>query len=116
MEKTPACGKSYDSFKCYQKLEVDIHFIQTSGVIAFDEQQRARELLLRRLIGEFNDGRSKSYYCISATVMDTAELSDAIEEASVQSQSLSVKDKAKTMHALLDSLAAKKGYLLLLRK
>ena len=109
-------GKSYDSFKCYQKLEVDIHFIQTSGVIAFDEQQRARELLLRRLIGEFNDGRSKSYYCISATVMDTAELSDAIEEASVQSQSLSVKDKAKTMHALLDSLAAKKGYLLLLRK
>ena len=109
-------GKEQDSFKSYQKLEDDISFIQAKGVEAYDEQQRIRESLLIRLLNGFNEGRSKSYYCIAATVMDIDELRSSLTEATTKSKSLSIKDKSKIMHSILDNIALKKGYHLKLRK
>ena len=74
-------GKERDSFKSYQKLEDDIDFIKAKGIKTYDEQQRIRELLLTRLLNEYNEGRSKSYYCIAATVMDINELRSSLNEA-----------------------------------
>lgn len=54
-------GKKVDSFKCYQKLEDDIAFILERGVTAFEKVQKTREQLLRDMLSEFNEGRSKSY-------------------------------------------------------
>ena len=68
------------------------------------------------MLNEFNEGRSKSYYCIAATVMAVNELRSAVEEAATVSKSLSVKERSKKMHAILDSIALKKGYRLNLRK
>ncbi|MCJ7764211.1 MAG: DUF3795 domain-containing protein, partial [Dehalococcoidales bacterium] len=98
-------GKKYDSFKSYQKLEDDIKFIKTQGVKAYDEQQRVRESLLLKLLNEFNEGRSRSYYCIAVTIMDADELIDSLTEATIKSGSLDVKDKTKVMHSLLDTIA-----------
>ena len=109
-------GKEHDSFKSYQKLEDDIGYIKTQGLKAYDEQQRIREKLLLRLLKEFNEGRSKSYYCIAATLMDINELEDALAEADIRSKSLNIKDKAKVMHSLLDAIALENGYRLILRK
>lgn len=109
-------GKEHDSFKTYQKLEHDIKFIKTQGVKAYDEQQRVRESLLLRLLNEFNEGRSKSYYCIAVTLMDINDLMDSLAEATIKSGSLNIKDKAKVMHSLFDAIALKKGYHLGLRK
>ena len=74
-------GKQYDSFKCYQKLEDDINFIQANGVDRFEEQQRSRERILTEMLREFNEGRSKSYYCIAATVLEIEELRNALDNA-----------------------------------
>jgi hypothetical protein len=109
-------GKEHDSFKSYQKLEDDINYIQTKGIKAFEEQQRIRESLLTRLLDEFNEGRSKSYYCIAATVMDIDELRSSLEEAVGESNLLGIKEKSRIMHAILDNIALKKGYHLSLRK
>jgi hypothetical protein len=114
-KKHREAGKEYDSFKSYQKLEDDINFIKTQGIKAFEEQQIIRESLLLRLLNEFNEGCSKSYYCIAATVMDINELKDSLEEASDRSASSSIKEKSKIMHNILDNLASKKGYRLSLR-
>jgi hypothetical protein len=48
--------------------------------------------------------------------MDINELRSSLEEADAKSKSLSVKEKSRTMHSLLDSIAVKKGYRLSLRK
>lgn len=109
-------GKEHDSFKSYQKLEDDINFIRTKGVNIYDEQQRIRESLLIKILNEFNEGRSKSYYCIAATVMDIDELRNSLKEATTKSKLLGIKDKSKIMHSMLDSIALKKGYRLSLRK
>jgi hypothetical protein len=109
-------GKELDSFKSYEKLEADIHFIKAKAIKAFEEEQKIRESLLTRMLIEFNEGRSKSYYCIAATVMDIDELKESLKEATAHSKLLGVKDKSKMMHTILDNIAQKKGYHLRLRK
>jgi hypothetical protein len=109
-------GKEKDSFKCYQKLEADIAFIRRHGVAEFERQQKIREQLLKEMLSGFNEGRSKSFYCIAATVLEIDELKNVLENANKQTQDMQLKDKAKVMHALLESISKDKGYLLKLRK
>jgi len=109
-------GKRHDSFKCYQNLEADIAFIQTYGVSKFEEQQKIREALLKQMLAEFNEGRSKSYYCIAATVLEVDELQEILDKAKRQSKGMPLKAKSKMMHSLLDFVASKRGYILRLRR
>jgi hypothetical protein len=109
-------GKSHDSFKCYQKLEDNIAFIQENGVNEFEQMQKTREKLLKEMLRGFNEGRSKRYYCIAATVFEIDELQKLLDEATEQSKGLELKEKSKILHYLMDSAAPKKGILLKLRK
>jgi hypothetical protein len=109
-------GKSHDSFKCYQTLEADIAFIQKHGVNEFEQLQKTRENLLKEMLHDFNEGRSKRYYCIAATVFEIDELQKLLDKAKAQSNGLDIKEKSKLLHSLLDSAAEKRNYLLKLRK
>jgi hypothetical protein len=115
-EKHRDAGKRYDSFKCYQKLEDDIHFIQENGVEKFEEIQKLRQQLLAQILREFNEGRSKSYYCIAATVLEIEELEKVIGKARKMSIGLDIRGKSKVMHLMLDNIAGKNSYYLKLRK
>lgn len=114
--KHRAYGTKADSFKCYQTLERDIVFVQKNGVVAFEREQKNRERLLQEMLKDFNEGRSKSYYCIAATVFRLEELKDALIRAKKESRGLDIKAKSKLLHSLLDNIAAKKHYVLKLRK
>lgn len=109
-------GKVRDSFKSYQKLEHDIDYIQTNGIQRFIELQNIREKILKEMLDGFNEGRSKSYYCIAATVMEVDELEDAIARAKKDSYGLDIKKKARILHEILDEIADKKKYNLSLRR
>jgi hypothetical protein len=109
-------SKIGDSFKCYQILEADIQFILQQGIEEFERQQKIREQILKAMLDEFNDGRSKSYYCIVATVFSIEELQQALACARDNSNDLQQKEKAKVMHSTVEKVASQKGYLLKLRK
>jgi len=109
-------GKKNDSFKCYQKLEDDIAFIRKNGVAEFEKSQKVREQLLQVMLQQFNEGRSKSYYCIAVTVLEIAELKEALDKATKGSEGLALKEKSKLLHSMLDDIAARKHYYLKLRK
>jgi len=109
-------GKNRDSFKCYQKLEDDITFIQKEGVDKFEKSQKSREELLKVMLQEFNNGRSKSYFCIAATVLEQEELEEALDKAKKRSQGLDLKARSKLLHSILDEIATQKNYHLKLRK
>ncbi len=109
-------GKTADSFTCYQKLEDDIAFIRRNGIEAFEEVQITRERLLRKMLDEFNEGRSKSHYCIAAIIMEIGELEGALAQAKKDSRGLDRKGRARVLHALLDKIAERRGYHLKLRK
>ena len=109
-------SKHRDSFICYQKLEKNIRFIQEKGVDEFEKEQRTREKLLKDMLKEFNEGRSKTFYCITSTVLEIQELENALDEATKQSEGLETKEKAKILHQLLDKAAERKNCCLKLRK
>jgi hypothetical protein len=109
-------GRHHDSFKCYQRLEDDIAIIRQKGINEFDRQQKLRDRLLKEMLVNFNDGRSKSYYCIAATVFPIEKLQENLTSARAQSEGFPLKNKAKVLHSILDSTAKDKGYLLKLRK
>ena len=114
-KKHREAGKKVDSFKCYQKLEEDILFIQKNGISEFEKIQKQREQLLKEMLKTFNDGRLKSYYCIAATVLEIEELKEALTQAKKESIHLDVKGKSKVLHLIFDDIAGKKGYCLKLR-
>jgi len=109
-------GKQHDSFKSYQTLEDDILFIRKNGVHDFARVQKTREQLLKAMLRDFNEGRSKSYYCIAATVLKIEELRDSLSEARKQSVGLEIKQKSRVLHSILDAVARKRNCVLKLRK
>jgi hypothetical protein len=111
-----AAGKKSDSFKCYQKLEEDILFIQKNGVAKFEKNQKIREQLLNEMLQNFNEGRSKSYYCIAATVFDIKELNRALISAKRNSKGMGIRERSMLLHRILDKIALQKQYCLKLRK
>jgi hypothetical protein len=115
-KKHREAGKSHDSFKCYQTLEQDILFIYANGINEFEKKQKEREHLLKAMLKEFNEGRSKSYYCIAATVLEIKELKEALTKAKKEADGMDLKQKSKLLHSILDGIALKKNYYLKLRK
>ena len=109
-------GRKVDSFKCYQKLEDDISFTQRNGIKEFEKEQLNREQLLKEMLNEFNEGRSKSYYCIAATVLELNEVEDALKRAKEASSGLTIKEKSKLLHSIIDEIAKQKNYYLKLRR
>ena len=62
------------------------------------------------MLKDFNEGRSKSYYCIAATILELEELQEALTRAKRESDGLDIKNKSKNLHSILDVIALKKNY------
>ena len=109
-----------DSFVTHQKIKPNLYFIKQQGLERFLEQQAKRIKLLERMLQDFDDGRSKSFYCIATTLLPVAELETLINEAEHKIKGEKVKaddtkTKAKILRELLNGFAAKGGVELKLR-
>jgi hypothetical protein len=109
-------GRTRDTFVSYASLEDNIAAIRRDGIDAFVAVQREREALLVEMIAEFNEGRSKTFYCIAATVLDPAQVRAALESARVSAAGMDARGRAKVLHGLLDEAAAARCLRLALRK
>lgn len=109
-------SKTTDSFVCYQKLQDNIQFIMQYGIRAFEEAQEKRCKLLEEMLARYDDGRSKSFYCLAATVLEPEELERAIASAEGLSSGSTLKEKSKVMRQVLEDFAREKHVSLALRK
>jgi hypothetical protein len=109
-------GQEKDSFVCYASLEANISSIIKDGLESFVETQSAREEFLCEMLANYNEGRSKSYYCIAATMLDTIDLEAVLENARGKTCGMDKREKSKNMHSLLDAVARKHSIKLALRK
>jgi hypothetical protein len=83
---------------------------------AFEEAQNIREQYLKEMLQDFNEGRSKRYYCIAATVLKIEELEAALTRAKRDPAGLDIKDRSRVLHSILDEIAEINQYCLKLRK
>jgi len=109
-------GRRHDTFVCYQKLEDNISAILKRGVAEFEKNQKVRERLLKDALDTFNEGRSKTYYSVAATVLEVDELKRALAQAAKDSSGLGVRGRSRVLHSILDQIAQRNGYCLKLRR
>ena len=111
----------YDSFLTYKNVQSNLMFIQKNGIEAFIKQQKKRINLLETMLKDFNDGRSKSFFCIAATLLPITDLEKSLnqteEKITTDKVKLDdIKTKSKILKGFLNSFTAKKGIELKLRK
>ena len=88
----------------------NLTFISEHGIIEFMEQQRQRIAMLETMIERFNDGRSRSFYCQAAALLDATSLRGALAEADRKVRADKVRQndwgtKAKILRTILQAEA-----------
>jgi len=109
-------NQAYDSFLTHKKAEPNHLFIKEKGLETFLEQQMERIKLLDIMLKDFDDGRSKSFYCLSATLLSIQGLKEAIKRARERTKNEDIKTKAKVLKEILNETTIKEKVELKLNK
>jgi hypothetical protein len=106
-EKEYGQMKESSSYPPCRRIMPNMKFIRKHGINNFMEQQRKRMAMLQAMIERFDDGRSKSFYCRAAALLDVTRLGNAITEADRKIQTDRVthddrKTEAKILRTILE--------------
>lgn len=111
----------YDSFLTYKKVQYNLDFIKKYGIDKFIKQQDERIKFIEKMLENFNDGRSKSFFCIATALLSIEDLKIALDKTKQKIKEgeiglKDVKNKAKILKKFLNEFATQKGIELKLRK
>ncbi len=110
-------AKSKDSFLSHRPIKANFSFIREHGIEEFARLELEKQEFLKYLLANYDEGRSKSFYCTSCQLVPLDKLREALKEAEAEiSQNTPLKDKAKTVRALISRMAESLGIDLRLRK
>ncbi len=73
--------KGSASYPSCKKLMPNQKFIKERGIVRFIQQQKARMSMLETMLTEYDDGRSKSFFCKAAVLLDVENLGGCLEKA-----------------------------------
>lgn len=105
--------KESSSYPSNKKILPNLYFIKEQGIGKFIVQQNNRIQLLNKMLNEFNDGRSKSYFCRTAIFYDLPVLENSIKKAMgiIKSQKIKrtdMKTKASIIKSILEKISFEK--------
>ena len=106
-----------DSVISYKPLEANYAAIQKNGIEEFARLEKEKMGLLRHLIDNYNDGRSKSLYCTSCQLIPLDKLKEALADAEMKmSEDADIKEGARLARAAISEIADSLGIDLKLRR
>lgn len=110
-----------DSFISHRKTLTNLVYIKQHGIESFIAQQKKKIELLEMMLGEFDDGRSKSFYCLAAALLFPDVLEQSLDRCreEICAAEICDGDKKKSAQLLkekLNSAAREEGIELKLRK
>lgn len=97
----------FDSFVTHKRVFPNLDFIKAFGMELFLDQQKLRMNVLNDFIANFDDGRSKSFYCLSCALLPVDKLLEA--QRFMVSQKGILQDTCKMLHAFLQEAAEESG-------
>jgi hypothetical protein len=111
----------YDSFISHQVSLSNLNLIKAYGIEEFYSQQKKRIQLLEKMLQDFNEGRSKNFYCIATALLPIKDLEQALEESEeiIKNEAINLKDlktKSKILKEKINEIANKEKIVLKLRK
>jgi hypothetical protein len=106
--------KESSSYPSYKKVMPNLNYIKKHGIEKFIEQQKKRIKLFETMIANFDDGRSRSFYCKSAALLDLTTLENSLDTAIQKAKTDNIKPndtktKAKILKGILSGNALKEG-------
>jgi len=106
--------KESSSYPSYKKVMLNLNFMKEHGIEKFVGQQKKRIKLLETMIVNFDDGRSRSFYCKSAALLDLTTLESSLDKAiqKIKTDNIKPNDtkpKAKILKGILSGIALKEG-------
>lgn len=110
-----------DSFVTHQVSFSNLRSIKENGIEMLIEQQYKRIKILENFLEQFNDGRSKSFYCIATAHMSISDLETALKksEEEIKKENINnndLKAKSKILKDHLINFANKAKIMLKLKK
>ena len=104
--------KESSSYPSYKKVMPNLNFIKEHGIEKFLEQQKKRIKLLEMMIKDFDDGKSRSFFCKATTLMDISNLEESLDEATKKIKTDKIKPndikiKAKILKEILNKVGFK---------
>lgn len=98
-------GSGLDSFVTHRKVFPNMESIKLSGIDNFMIQQRIRISVLDDFLKRFDDGRSKSFYCLACALLPIDILIDCRNYMSEIEESVDVKEKCKILRLYIQKIA-----------
>ena len=99
-------AKRQDSFLSYRPLAANFAFIQKNGIEEFARLENGRLKFLRHLIDNYDEGRSKSFYCTSCQLIQLDELKQSLADAEATiTEDTDIKEKAEIVRTSIGNLA-----------
>ena len=96
---------SADSFVTHKNSINNLQRIRENGLPSFISQQNERIELLYKFIKNYDDGKSKSFFCLALTLLPIKDIKTAIKE--IDRHENKVKDKKSLAKLLKDILQQK---------
>ncbi len=102
--------KENSSYPSYRKVLTNLNSIKECGIERFIEQQNKRIKLLGTMVDNFDDGRSRSFFCRAASFCNLTELENSIEKATEKIRNDMIrqndmKNKAKILKTIISEIS-----------
>ncbi len=88
----------YDSFVTHKKIFMNLDFIKSNGIGSLINQQNKRMNILTDFLANYDDGRSKSFFCISCALLPLEKLQESHSFADSLDSSSDIKAQNKQQH------------------
>ena len=99
-------AKYQDSFLSYKPIAANFAFIQKNGIEEFVRLEIEKQNFLRYIIDNYDEGRSKSFYCTSCQLVPLDKLKEALADAETRiTEEADSKEKARIVRASINNLA-----------
>jgi len=102
-----------DSFVTHKRIFHNHDLIAARGMDWFLAEQSKRITILQNMLANYDDGRSKSFFCLAAALLQPEHLLAAIAETPLDADK---KGRAKALKAALRKYAEMEGVVLALDK
>jgi hypothetical protein len=117
------CKKYYDSdkikdsFITKQRQLADFQKVKEIGLAAYQAELKEKVSILERLLADFDDGRSKSFFCLAVNLLELSDIREVMMQLDAETKPDSAsKEKAAIAVLLLRKMADRQKIALELRK
>ena len=95
-----------DSFISYRPVAANFAFIEKNGIEEFVRRENEKQESLRYLLANYDEGRSKSFYCTSCQLVPPDRLREAVAGAETGiAEATGIKETAKAIRTAISNLA-----------